>query len=284
MSEDLSACGLQTLVELDELRASSIGGRSVLIHKDHRWLLPLIHSSQVHGRLPTPCNLAMFDAHHDALEPHCLDRIRSLREAGFTIEELIELCNRDLRILDDDWLQAAMYLGLIRDAVLFGVHDVGCVNFPMMFVDSAGERHRIEVMGLPGRQLGYQGHLSDLAKGRAYEHAWQILGWECQSSGYFRFADDAPKIALDFDLDCFAVPWREYVFPWPDEVFEAEFIKPSTYSTTEGMSGQTFVLGLAQKGGLITIATEPRHCGGVEKAAHILDRFSHYVLDSPPRS
>jgi uncharacterized protein YoaH (UPF0181 family) len=218
----------------------------------------------------------MFDAHHDALEPACLDRIRSLRAGGFSTGDVIELCRQDLRQLDDDWLRAGMHLGLIGDAVVFGVEN-HFNEFPMDFTDKSGCAHRIELLELPGHGLGYQGSLSDLAKSYAYDRAWEILGWEYRNGGGFWFRPE-PKLVLDFDLDCFAINWRDYTLPWPEEVFRGEFLEVSTYFSTAGLNGQQFVRGLVEKAGLITIASKPDHCGGERKASEILAMLIHYVL------
>jgi len=277
---DLPALGLDPLVQMDELRGMSIGAHQVLIHKDHRWLLPLIHVAQQLGDLPTPANLVMFDHHHDAFEPQCLNEIVALRAQGVTTAALVDLCANHLSTVDNDWLQAGMQLGLIKDAVLFGVDEWDRENFPMVLTDVAGQAHRIEIMWLPGSELSYQGSLSDLAKSYALEQAWDILGWQHHAEIGFRFAEE-PKIVLDFDLDCFKLDWTDYTFPFPQEVFEREFLTPSRYHSVNGVTGRDFVLGLAAKAGLVTIATEPNHCGGQEKAQHILECVSKYVLTSP---
>ncbi len=67
-------------------------------------------------------------------------------------------------------------------------------------------------------------------------------------------------------------------FPYPDEVFEKEFLTLSTYDRTEGMTGREFVQGLARKAGLITVATEPECCGGDAKMKQILSSVAKYVL------
>lgn len=58
---------LNSLIETDALREIVVGDRRCLIHRDHRWTLVLLHWAQEQGLLPRPCNLVMFDAHHDAL-------------------------------------------------------------------------------------------------------------------------------------------------------------------------------------------------------------------------
>ena len=124
---------LKSLVEIDALRETSVGDRRCLIHRDHRWTLVLLHWAQEKGLLPRPCNLVMFDAHHDALEPACAGRLDRVRIEGLSAAILFDICTGarqndwDARLnpLDDDWVRAGMRLGLIRDAVIFGVHDEG---------------------------------------------------------------------------------------------------------------------------------------------------------------
>jgi hypothetical protein len=197
--------------------------------------------------------------------------------AGLTTATVIELCANELRRSDDDWLRAGMHLGLISNAVLFGVQAYDYDQFPMSFADAEGQEHFIAITGLPGSELGYQGDLSDITRKLANRRVWQTLGWERLGAEAFRFTDE-PKIILDFDLDCFRIDWRDYKFPFPDEVFEKEFLAPSTYITTMGLSGRDFVHGLAQKAGLITVATEPECCGGDSKVSQILNSVDKYVL------
>ncbi len=52
-----------------------------------------------------------------------MSRLAAIWTSGPTISDLIALCERDLRSLDDDWIKAAMELGLVSDAVVFGVDD-----------------------------------------------------------------------------------------------------------------------------------------------------------------
>lgn len=207
-SSDLCALGLDQLIRDDELRVTQVGGTDVLIHRDHRWILPLIHCAQMSGDLPAPCNIVTFDFHHDTLEPMpgCLQKIVNLRRTGLTTASLIDLCANDLRRSDDDWVRAGMHLGLIGDAVLFGVHDDD--EFPMSFPDGQGQEHFIAAMELPGSELGYHGRLSDWTRRSLNQRAWQTLGWERQGAELFRFTDK-PKIIIDLDLDCFKIDWRD---------------------------------------------------------------------------
>jgi hypothetical protein len=268
---------LEQLKVLDGLRTGTLGARPCLIHNDHRWLLPIICSAQEAGLIPRPVTVVMFDFHPDDLEPLCMDEIKQLRQDGPTVEALIELCQSRLRSLDDDWVIAGMELGLIDHIVTFGVDDR--FDCKREHRDHLGHVHYLEYPELPRGGLGYQGSLSDLAKDRELSRLWTILGWRHFTGMGFQFDPATPKILLDFDLDCFAVRWRDYLFPWPDEVFEREFLEPSGYWTVEGRTGQDFVHGLISKAGLVTIAREPNHCGGDEKADEILRKLNRYVFD-----
>jgi len=85
---------------------------------------------------------------------------------------------------------------------------------------------------------------------------------------------------LDLDLDCFIVRWRNYYrFPWPDEVFEKEFLAPSSYQTTLEWTGKGFLNGLVNKASLLTIAREPYCCGSKTKATEILGKVNHFLFD-----
>ncbi|HZK11173.1 MAG TPA: hypothetical protein VFD10_02290, partial [Atribacterota bacterium] len=59
---------LSVLEEIDELRQVSFDERECFLHKEHRWILPIIFYNQQKKILPHPCTLVTFDAHHDTLE------------------------------------------------------------------------------------------------------------------------------------------------------------------------------------------------------------------------
>jgi hypothetical protein len=208
----------------------------------------------------------MFDAHHDALEPACAERLDRVRIDGISAEVLVDICTgargddylERLRLLDDDWVRAGMRLGLIRNAVIFGVHDIGGEDFPLTFRDALDEPHRIDVLSRPNSELGYQGELGDSI--RINQAAWEVLGWG-SSRGKRWFLEEREAVLFDIDLDYFAINWDDYTFPWPEEIFRREFLEPSQYYTTMGRTTQEFFQGLLGRAGLVTISTEPRHCG-----------------------
>lgn len=133
---------------------------------------------------------------------------------------LIELCRHDLRALDDDWIKAGMELGLITDAVVFGVHDQTDARRAGVgpLTDHTGQTHRFFALRLPRSELMHQGRLSDLAYATEYRDIWEALNWDSGAGGFaFRQTDQA--LFLTLDLDCFAVSWRDYLFPWPGQVY-----------------------------------------------------------------
>lgn len=52
------------------------------------------------------------------------------------------------------------------------------------------------------------------------------------------------------------------------------------YDTTEGWSGKNFFDKLVTRAGLITIAAEPKHCGGPRKSMEILGKVNSYLFDN----
>lgn len=252
------------------------------VHENHRWCLPLVFAAQEKILLPRPCTMVMFDAHHDCKMPYEGAYISNLRNVGFSTEDLIGLCDKKLDSINGDWVIAGMELGLIGDAVLFGVRDHHR-NSDLNregYTDQFHSEHRIKLLWLPGQALQYQGDLSDNAKARALKELWAILDWEPNPETGFRFGDRQDSIWLNIDLDCFRVEWSDYYFPWPDEVFEKEFEATSNYNPTRGWSGKSFFQALVNRAGLITIARESRCCGGGEKSDVILKKLNNFLFDN----
>lgn len=253
----------------------------VVMYDDHRFILPVILEAQNDGFIPRPSVLVGFDQHHDSLPPRSgLGEIPRLRNSGYPWEEFQEMVHNHLSPTDDDWLRAGMELGLISDAVVFGV-DRDLDDAEKQFGDHTGDMHRIfPEHCLPGQLLGHQGSLGDTTHSDQMEELWGVLGWRkpSEQGEKFRLIEVPPRI-VDFDLDCFAVYWNDFVFPWPDEVFESWFLKRSKYRTTAGISGQDFVAGLAEGAGIITIAREPTCCGGEVKTGEIFEKLNRYVFD-----
>jgi hypothetical protein len=282
MSNEMPFSTLFSLLPLEEnAEYSSIEGTSFVIHEDHRWLLPIANFAQQRGLLPKPCTLVMFDAHEDSVELTCLELLAKAR-ADLTSERLVEICRNELRKLDDDWIKAGMELAIFKDAIIFGGwHNDRGIPKPDTYTASANsESHRFIKSGLPLHALAYQGELSDHARTTKLQHLWNALGWQPDGGvGVFDFVPGLPPILLSLDLDCFAASWRGYNFPWPDEIFETEFLEPSKYSSTLGWTGKRFLNALIHKAGLVAFAREAECTDGPAKARHILQRLNHYVFE-----
>ncbi len=268
---------LSDLEKIDDLRRIPFDKCECLLHEDHRWVLPIIFHKQQKKVLPYPCTLVRFDAHHDTLSPFCKEDILRIKEAGITFDKLVNLCQEKLSKRDDDWIKTGMELGLIDDTIIFGVKKgVNSENLEK-FKDQQGNIHKIKLLGLPGKELGHQGDLSDIIRSEDLSDFWKILGW--QYNNQFSFTQDGRKIFLDIDLDCFVLRCEGYRFPWPDEVFIKEFLVPSKYQTTSGWTGKDFLNGLVNKTALLTIAREPDFCGGDTKATKILCKVNQFLFD-----
>lgn len=272
---DLDA--VKELVFEDGLREIETPAGPALLHTDHRFVLPLVDMAQRQGRLPRPANYVFFDRNPDSLEPMCMDKIRKMRKRGFTTAQLIDLCRTDLRKTDDDWLLAGMHLGLIDNVVLFGCAPTYSEDFPMEITDCAGGKHRYDSLYLPCSELEYQGSLSDVARMMTLMPVWETLGWEIKPKDRFRF-HNRQRLVLDIDLQCFALEYRDYVFPWPERMFEGEFLKPSEYSTVRGITAQQFMRELAGTAGLLAFAKESNFCGGEPDSEWILEKVLRYAF------
>lgn len=178
---------IASLDQIEGLKRFSWKDKDVLLHEDHRWVLPLVADAQQRGVLPRPVRVILFDRHTDAAEPGPLT-------IDTSVEGVLHCCNTELSRHDDDWIIAGIRLGLLADVFIFGVEDrMG--DLPKQ-VGEYGIYGRFE---MPGK-LGTVG-----------ARAREVLDWT-----------DSP-ILLDIDLDCFAYAYRDRVRAWGDEIFEDEF-------------------------------------------------------------
>lgn len=273
---------IQILKKLDGLRRVGFDRCQCFLHDKHRWVLPLIHDAQQNGILSAPCTLISFDAHHDTKQPvpDCMTEIKRIRGSGLSIGNLVFLCEEKLSLNNDDWIRAGMELGLISDVVVFGVQYHLDSRIPPQFADHTGGTHRIEICPLPREALERSGPLGACHNHRQPKELWSILDWVYMPQKGFSFGQRPERVLLDFDLDCFKLTWAtKYTFPWPDEVFQTEFLTDSRYYSTEGWSGKAFVKGLMDRAGLIAIAREQRCCGGEQKADEVLRKLNHFIFD-----
>ena len=129
----------------------------------------------------------VFDHHQDALELRCGDKLRRIRADGCTTSRRLELCDKHLRALNDDWIWAAMELGLVDNAVVFGVEDRDSLTPYVSFNDHVGKGHQIFFLGFVRDGLDHKGTLSDLAR---HDEFAPICGPSPTSSAGLREVDD----------------------------------------------------------------------------------------------
>lgn len=188
-------------------------------------------------------------------------------------DALIELCQSHLRTLDDDWLKAAMALGLVSDAVVFGSRNGQGIDL----FNYGNVEHRIIACPRPAHALDYQGDLCDTARADApkLKHLWRVLGWK-RSGERYAFCEDSSRLFVTIDLDYFACDWGDYLFPWPAKVYQREFQKHLPYSNRTGLE---FFRDLIDRAGFLDIAREPKHCGGEEDAEQIFRDMNRILFD-----
>ncbi|MBD3337767.1 MAG: hypothetical protein GF353_01575 [Candidatus Lokiarchaeota archaeon] len=272
---------LTRLKKLDELKEVSYSNHKIFIHRDHRYILPIIFHAQNLKYLPKPSTLVFFDYHPDNIKVEDMTKITNILQNGLNLDTLIDFCMNDLKKNDDDWLLTGIELGLIDDVVIFGVNS-HFSSFPDdIYIDNNNIKHKIIIKhSHPGNLLHYQGDLSDTARSTELESMWKILNWKFSPEMQcFNFYKNTKRIILDFDLDAFIVQWEEYLFPWPDEVFDDRYLKESEYYTTNGWTGKKFVRKLIEKAGIITIASEPTCCGNEVKSEIVFNKLNKYIFD-----
>jgi hypothetical protein len=273
---------IERLVEIDSLEQISIKDKTCFKHTSHRFTLPILLAAQRKGILPHPCKLICFDRHHDCRVPIELEKVKQIDAHSVDLSTFVDFCLHDLITLNDEWIIAGIELGMIDDVVMFGVRDTSCpaISYNNIYESSQGKNHNVIIKSAhPGQMLDHQGEMADLCLAREQRTFWDILGWSRGSGGVFGVSDDQPPFLLDIDLDCFAFRWEDFVFPWPDEVYQARYLDESEYHTTRGLSGKIIFNELLKHAGMITIATEPGCCGSNEKSNKILQDLERLILD-----
>lgn len=282
---------LNELIKLDNLKKASLFGRDCFIHDDHRWVLPVLFNAQEKGKLDKPCTAIILDRHHDSLAPRCENKINQLRDNGLTIEALIELCQHDLGGQDDDWIIAGMELGLIADAIVFGAsYDylthkddrilVKTVKHlvRLSFEDHFNNEHLIYLVDNVYNELMSKGCLCDYSQSDYFSELWNIINWRFIPQQGFTFADTKKKMLLDFDLDYFGFSCGDYIFPWPEKVFNNEIYSESQDWPIQ-WSMKKFIVEFIRQAGILTIAREPQFCGSEEEADQILKILNERIFD-----
>lgn len=273
---------LELLYRIDELKTGTINNRPLYYHKEHRFALPLIYYAQLTKKLPKPCNLILFDQHHD-MAP--VDEIYNCRpEIGVNeeITSFIDYCQNVLSKLDDNWITAGFEIGIIKDVIAFGVRINNDAYSDHTYKDKNEGEHKVYINStFPSHELYNRGILGDIAKMEQYQEIHNILDWGIVKGEGFRFLDNRNDLIVSIDLDCFAIEFDEAItFPWHNKIFHNKFTETFPNSHTPIKSGREFNQKLMEKCNLVTIAREPEYCGGESDADEIFTKMNKYMFDN----
>jgi len=248
-----------------------------IVFRDHRWTLPVIYRAAELGLISLPVRLVTFDRHRDSLVPEddnkILDTFRR-RPKGF--DELIHIVKFHLSPRDDDWIIAGMELGLISDVIQFGSGSGASEDCCRDHKDCRGDSHRIFHLGRPVSEISYKGALADVSHAAAAAGLWETLEL---SQERCEFAGGDPLV-FDIDLDYFTLAWEKYTLPYNDELFRGEFLTDCQSARYDDCRPTDLVKNLVEHAGIVSIATEPQFCDGVEKTRSILSNMNRYLFDS----
>lgn len=248
----------------------------IIVYEDHRFIVPILWLAKKINLITTPINLVYFDRHNDALDLS-KDKIESLKKLC-DFNEVFEFVKTQLKQLDDDWLRTLMHLGIVDNALVIG--DIDCENFNNEAVqkwnDLEGKMHLLRGINSLEVAFNFQGSLSDLAKDYLLKPIWSILGWEHNRESGFVMQDT--PILIDFDLDYFTFEWRNRSYAWRKDFYSNEFDNISTYFSTKDWSGGKFLNNLIKRAPFITIAKEPKCCGGLDESNDILSKITNKLF------
>ncbi|MHB9029688.1 MAG: hypothetical protein ACYC9O_13045 [Candidatus Latescibacterota bacterium] len=226
------------------------------------------------GLLKLPVLLVVFDRHRDSLAPGesraLLNRFRN----GGSFPELADLVSLRLSPRDDDWLLSGMEAGLISDTVRFGTEPDGMEKITR-YRDLRGGMHRVFHLERPSTELSYKGALADSDHPAVSEGLWETLGWNPETRS---IRPRRGGMHLDIDLDFFTISWETHTLPFPEEVYEKEFLLPRQSLFFDDYLPASFLNSLLDASGAVTIASEPVFCGGREKARRILEDVNRFLL------
>ncbi len=248
------------------------GGIPAVIFRDHRWTLPVLRFASEAGLLRLPSRVVTFDRHCDSLVPKGdLAELARLR-AGASDAEFVGTVARRLSPRDDDWIIGGMELGLISDVMQFRTEADGMEGITR-HTDARGTGRRIFHLERPSVELAWKGALVDAAHPAAREGLWDVFGWDPEGMRM----GEASDLAVDIDLDFFTICWETHVFPFPDEVYEGEFLVPRPSGYHSGYPPVEFLRGLMRRARVLTIACEPDFCGGERKTRTIMEAVNRLL-------
>jgi len=230
-----------------ELTLQGRGPKRAFVFDPHRLALPCwAEACEGAG----PAVLVTLDRHFDTVAPVNAPRL------GMTVEALEAHARKRLDVRNYDHVLAAMEAGVVSEAIVVArARPVGAVGGPE-WVDSRGVAHSI-VSASTVDELALEFGRGSAAPASA--RAFQVL-------------QEARRVVLDVDLDCFTtlsdadptaiVPWtleliRQHVLPRGSEPFWTAVL--------ERCVGLTF-------------AREPSHCGGLVASNRLFEVAAQVIF------
>lgn len=225
----------------------------VVVTTDHRAVLVAGWAAREQGffRGEMPA-LVRLDAHPDAGER---PRPWSSERAALTdLDEVHAIANAQ-RHDDGGWLIAAFQFQLARQSLNLFVHDVH--RFPGdndPYQDDFGVDHPMATFE------SIYDFLESTASSHRTKRFAHSIGYELDTG----WTDKGPPLWVDIDLDFATHPVSEgQIPPWSDEDWERSFFPTAV----------DFLAGAFERAALVTIATEPEFCGGLEACGKIARRL-----------
>jgi hypothetical protein len=233
----MAAMSNDTLALADVHRVTTEVGSKTLeirLFDHHRTAFTLW--SRVAAELGRPPTLLTLDRHMDLGTPTTL-----APPATSPLPTLDAFARHELAVANDDHIVAAMQAGAVGDAIIVArSHQPPSLRAFQPFVDAAGRTH----------QCSFAPTLASLLARRE------------------PLLEDAAELVLDIDLDCFTTRsdgHMDEVIPWDADLIDA-FLQPP--------GAAPFWASVLARTRLVTIAREPFHCGGFERAARLWLAFS----------
>lgn len=230
--------------------------RWVVVHQEHRMVVPAIWASRTDGPLSTPPLLLRLDAHEDFEEEH--RDYRADREHLRNIEDCLLFAN-SLPADDGGWVEAPVMMGWVDDVLTLGVQDS---HEPMRRVTDVDGRVHV-VANVPwDLSCGPDDNVSAVLR--------RFAGRLARRSD--EHAGDSP-IWLDIDLDFAVAILAEgrlrvrggcEMGRWFDTPLAA-------LGGPDGMDLGSLVERAISVATLVTIATEPSFCGGHAAVSQVVE-------------
>lgn len=253
----------------NNILSRQFGTKQIIVFDDHRTTLDVLYelykSKQFEELVP---NLITFDYHEDCCNAgDCESLLRKIGVSDFaeaTQPQFWSFTEFGISKADDDWISAAMTLGLVKDVVIIG-HQTN--NNVENRTNTKDAEHKIYSIGHLAGELGNRGCLGDSMISEPY---YKLIR---DSMQYHHQNFDKGMVypfVLDIDLDCFSTEVMGHTVAWPEFIFYKEYV--------EDHRAYNFMTQLIDRASIITISREPGCCGGLYESNKILGYLDKYFF------